>query len=77
MTYDTSEPSFSFAYSHGNKHVNISFEAETWPEALEEFVSLITAAYGYSIKEQVAIKESPFRVNAAVWSGPVFNEEML
>ncbi len=76
--YDTSsEPSFSFAYSHGNKHVNISFEAETWPEALEEFVALINAAYGYSIKDQVAIKESPFRNSSEAWTGPIFNEEML
>lgn len=70
-------PSFSFAYEHGGKHVNISFEAETWTEALEEFTSFIGAAYGYSVKDQVALKESPFRFNSEAWSGPVFNEEML
>lgn len=77
MTYDTSEPSFRFAYSNGNKHINISFEADTWPEALEEFTTFIGAAYGYSIKEQVAIKEGPFRNSSEAWTGPIFNEEML
>ena len=75
--YDTTGPSFRFAYSNGNKHINISFEADTWPEALEEFTSLIGAAYGYSIKDQVAIKQSPYRVNSESWTGPVFNEDML
>ena len=77
MTYDTSAPSFTFTFSNDNKNVTISFEAETWSEALEEFTSFIGAAYGYSIKDQVALKESPFRFNSETWSGPVFNEDML
>ena len=72
-----SMPSFSFSYEHDNKTVHVSFETETWTEALEEFTSFISAAFGYSIKDQVALKESPFRFNSEAWSGPVFNEEML
>lgn len=74
--YDTS-PSFSFSYEHGGKTVHVSFETETWTEALEEFTSFISAAFGYSIKEQVAIKDSPFRNSSEAWTGPIFNEEML
>jgi len=78
MTYETSSmPSFSFSYEHDNKTVHVSFETEIWTEALEEFTSFISAAYGYSIKDQVALKESPFRLNSEVWSGPIFNEDML
>jgi len=76
MEYDTT-PSFSFYYQHGGKTVTVSFETETWHEALEEFTSFISAAFGYSIKDQVALKESPFRLDSEAWSGPIFNEEML
>ena len=68
---------FNLSYDDGVKQVTISFEATTWPEALEEFTSLIGVAYGYSIKDQVAIKHSPYRVSSESWTGPVFNEEML
>ena len=74
--YDTS-PSFSFSYEHGGKTVHVSFETETWTEALEEFTSFISAAFGYSIKDQVALKENKYRYNSEIWTGPVFNEEML
>ena len=77
MNDNYSMPSFSFAYSHDNKHVNISFETETWTEALEEFTSFINAAFGYSIKDQVALKQNKYRLDSEVWTGPVFNEEML
>lgn len=77
MNDNYSMPSFSFAYEHGGKQVNISFETETWTEALEEFTSFINAAFGYSIKDQVALKENKYRIHSEVWSGPVFNEEML
>ena len=74
--YDTS-PSFSFSYEHGNKTVHISFETDTWTDALEEFTSFIGAAFGYSIKDQVALKTSEIRLDSEIWTGPVFNEEML
>ena len=77
MNETNSMPSFSFSYEHGGKQVNISFETETWTEALEEFTSFIGAAFGYSVKDQVALKESPYRFNSETWTGPVFNEEML
>lgn len=75
MNETNSMPSFSFAYSHDNKHVNISFETETWTEALEEFTSFINAAFGYSIKDQVALKANKYRINSETWSGPVFDGE--
>lgn len=77
MNETYSMPSFSFSYEHGGKQVNISFETETWTEALEEFTSFINAAFGYSIKDKVAIKQNPFGYTSDVWSGPIFNEEML
>lgn len=77
MNNETSQPSFSFAYEHGGKTVHVSFETETWTDALEEFTSFIGAAFGYSIKDKVGLKENPFGYTSDVWTGPVFNEEML
>jgi len=68
---------FTFSYNNGSKNVTVSFEAKTWPEALEEFTSFIGAAFGYSIKDQVALKDNKYRYNSEIWTGPVFNEEML
>lgn len=43
-------PSFSFSYSNGlGKHVVVSFQAETWPEALSEFVQFLQGA-GYILQ---------------------------
>ena len=75
MNDNYSMPSFSFSYEHGGKQVNISFETETWTEALEEFTSFISASFGYSIKDQVALKANKYRINSEVWSGPVFDGE--
>ena len=69
--------SFTFSYSNGAKNVTVSFEAETWIEALEEFTNFINAAFGYDIKDKVALKENKYGFNSESWSGPVFNEEML
>lgn len=77
MNETNSMPSFSFAYEHGGKTVHVFFETETWTEALEEFTSFIGASFGYSIKDKVALKENPFGYTSDVWTGPVFNEEML
>ena len=66
---------FSLSFTDENKTISFNFSATTWPEALEEFVSLINAAYGYNIKDQVAIKKSPFRVDPSAWTGPLFDEE--
>ena len=77
MNDNYSMPSFSFAYEHGGKTVHVSFETETWTEALEEFTLFINAAFGYSIKDQVALKENKYRFDSEIWTGPVFNEEML
>ena len=77
MNETNSTPSFSFSYEHDNKTVHVSFETDTWTEALEEFTSFIGASFGYSIKDQVALKENKYRYNSEIWTGPVFNEEML
>tara|TARA_R110000868_G_scaffold255653_2_gene512230 strand:+ start:481 stop:717 length:237 start_codon:yes stop_codon:yes gene_type:complete len=63
---------FTFSYDNGVKRVTVSFDALTWPEALEEFTSFISASFGYSIKDDVAIKTSNFRLTGD-WSGPVFD----
>ena len=66
---------FSFSFTDEKRNISFNFSVETWPEALEEFVSLIGAAYGYNIKDQVAIKKSPFLNSSNEWTGPVFDEE--
>ncbi len=66
---------FSLSFTDDNKTISFNFSAATWPEALEEFTSLISAAYGYSIKDQVAIKKRPFLNSSNEWTGPVFDEE--
>ena len=70
--------SFTFNYSScGDKNLQVSFEAATWPEALEEFVSCMGAAYGYDIRDSIGIKTAPWKayVLEDTWSGPVFNPE--
>ena len=67
---------FTFQYSSGEaKSVSVSFEADTWTEALEEFISFMGAAYGYSIRDKIAVDMSPYAVNSDSWTGPVFNPE--
>lgn len=66
---------FSFSFSDEKRNITFNFSVETWPEALEEFTSLISAAYGYSIKDQVAIKKRKFLSGTQEWTGPVFDEE--
>jgi len=50
----------------------MSFEADTWPQAVEQFTSFLGAVFGYSIKDQVALKTSKYRLSDD-WSGPVFD----
>jgi hypothetical protein len=78
MTELNSSPEFySFEYSDGDaRHISTSFTpGDTWPEVLEQFVSFMGNVYGYSIRESVAIKKSPFFIHNESWSGPVFNPE--
>lgn len=69
--------SLSFIDEANDKSISFNFSASTWHEALEEFTSFIGSAYGYSIKDQAAIKKSPFRIDPSVWTGPIFDEEIL
>lgn len=68
---------YSFEYSDSvDRQISMSFNpGDTWPEVLEQFVSFMSTVYGYNIREQVGIMESPFGVERGLWSGPVFNPE--
>ena len=68
---------FNYSSASGEKAITASFEAATWPEALEEFVSFMGAAYGYDIRDSIGIKTAPWKAYVLddTWSGPVFNPE--
>ena len=66
---------FTFTYTDGDsRSFEMSFEADTWPQAVEQFTSFLGAVFGYSIKDQVALKTSKYRLSDD-WSGPVFKDE--
>lgn len=68
---------FTFTYTDGeSRSFEMSFEADTWPQAVDQFTSFLGAVFGYDIKDQVALKTSKYRLSDD-WSGPVFNEDML
>lgn len=68
------EDSFTFTYTAGGTAVSMSIEADTWPEALEAFISFMGASYGYSIREKVSLERSVSN-HSGQWTGPIFNGE--
>lgn len=62
---------FSFCFNSDGQDINMVFEATTWLEALTKFKSLIQAAYGYSIEDQISVHHNDYDGS---WTGPIFGD---
>jgi hypothetical protein len=68
--------SFFYTASDGSKdieaHVHPQWDA-TWTSVLENFLDFLGGIYGYSLRDQVAVKFKPHR-DKQDWSGPTFGD---
>jgi hypothetical protein len=71
---ETDTYSFFYTASDGSKdieaHIHPQWDA-TWTQVLQEFLDFLGGIYGYSLKDQVAVKFKPHRAQED-WSGPTF-----
>lgn len=64
----------SYKNGEGRRYEFAFKEPETWPEALDSFVSFMSVIYGYDISNKVAIKQNKYGFDNR-WNGPLFDDE--